>query len=184
MRLLIFRISWHSRHNTRSALVRQLVAGEDIKSWAFESETYAIAPYDEAGRLVSLDAHELWARHLWVVKRGMAEPDNFSGRKRDEFGVPWWSWYRWIARRNSGGARVIVAAIATHNEVAINRGRSITNQHVFVLQLRSEYDVDLSYAMLGVLNSSTACFWLKQVCHDKGIGARAAVSQATPGSGS
>jgi hypothetical protein len=163
-----FPISWHSRHNTPSALVRQLVAGKDIKSWVFESETYAIAPYDEAGRLVSLDAYERWARHLWVVKRGMAEPDNFSGRKRGEFGVPWWSWYRWIARRNSGGARVIVAAIATHNEVAINCGRSITNQHVFVLQLRSEYNVDLSYAMLGVLNSSTACFWLKQVCHDKG----------------
>ncbi len=163
-----FPISWHSRHNTPSALVRQLVAGKDIKSWAFESETYAIAPYDEAGRLVPLDAYERWARHLWVVKRGMAEPDNFSGRKRGEFGVPWWSWYRWIARRNSGGARVIVAAIATHNEVAINCGRAITNQHVFVLQLRSEYDVDLSYAVLGVLNSSTACFWLKQVCQPKG----------------
>ena len=23
-------------------------------------------------------------------------------------------------------------------------------------------------ALLGVLNSSTACFWLKQVCHKKG----------------
>jgi hypothetical protein len=111
-----FPVSWHSRHNTPSALVRQLVAGKDIKSWAFESETYAIAPYDEAGRLVPLDTYEHWARHLWVVKRGMAEPDNFSGRKRGEFGVPWWSWYRWIARRNSGGPRLIIAAIATHNE--------------------------------------------------------------------
>jgi hypothetical protein len=54
------------------------------------------------------------------------------------------------------------------NEVAINIGRAITNQHVFMLRLRSEYDVDLSYAVLGILNSSTACFWLKQVNHNKG----------------
>ena len=25
-------------------------------------------------------------------------------------------------------------------------------------------------ALVGVLNSSTACFWLKQVCYDKGAG--------------
>ncbi len=163
-----FQMSWHSRHDTPSALVRQLVAGKDIKSWAFESETYAIAPYDEAGSLMPLDTYKCWARHLWMVRRSMGEPADFSGRSRREAGVPWWSWYRWIARRNSGGSRIIVAAIATHNEVAINRGRAITNQHVFALRLRSEYDLDLSDAVLGVLNSSTACFWLKQVCHDKG----------------
>jgi hypothetical protein len=165
-----FPISWHSRFDTSSAFIRQLVAGKDIRSWAFESETYAIAPYDEAGGLMPLDVHKRWARHLWMVKSSMAESDDFSGGSRHESGVPWWSWYRWIARRNSGGARIIVAKIATHNEVTINRGRAITNQHVFSLRLRSEYEVDLSDAVLGVLNSSTACFWLKQVSQNKGAG--------------
>ncbi len=32
------------------------------------------------------------------------------------------------------------------------------------------FDEDDYYDLLGVLNSSVACFWLKQVSHDKGNG--------------
>jgi Domain of unknown function (DUF7008) len=43
------------------------------------------------------------------------------------------------------------------------------NRHAPVIKLSEGVSEDDHLALLGVLNSSTACFWLKQVCHDKGI---------------
>lgn len=44
------------------------------------------------------------------------------------------------------------------------------NRHAPVIQLREGASEDDHLALLGVLNSSTACFWLKQVSQNKGNG--------------
>src|SRR5690606_31665393 len=45
-------------------------------------------------------------------------------------------------------------------------GTMLTNSHAPVIAFECE---NAMLRALGLLNSSTACFWLKQVCHDKGI---------------
>src|SRR5690606_36251082 len=45
------------------------------------------------------------------------------------------------------------------------------NRTAPVIKLPEEAGEDGHLELLGVLNSSTACFWLKQVCHNKGNGA-------------
>ncbi|MGH3275961.1 MAG: BREX-2 system adenine-specific DNA-methyltransferase PglX [Streptosporangiaceae bacterium] len=163
-----FPLAWHKRHGTPPSFVRPLIPGKEIKSWRFEPQIYALTPYSPDGELVQIDTSQQWSQQLWTAKRSMQELSDFSGRSRRDSAIPWWSWYHWINSRNSGGDRIIVAKISTHNEAAINSRDTVTNQHVFVLQLAERYDGDTSGALLGVLNSSTACFWLKQVSHDKG----------------
>lgn len=37
-----------------------------------------------------------------------------------------------------------------------------------MIKLPAEAKKDQHLELIGVLNSSAACFWMKQVCHDKG----------------
>ena len=58
--------------------------------------------------------------------------------------------------------------VATHNHFALDRGGKVFNQTAPVIKLPECATEDDHLALLGVLNSSTACFWLKQVCQIKG----------------
>lgn len=61
-----------------------------------------------------------------------------------------------------------MAFVATHNHFVMDRGGKVFNRHAPVIRLRDGTSEDDHLALLGLLNSSTACFWLKQVSHNKG----------------
>ena len=63
---------------------------------------------------------------------------------------------------------IAFAEVATHNHFVLDRGGKVFKQTAPVIKLPEGASEDDHLALLGVLNSSTACFWLKQVCHDKG----------------
>jgi hypothetical protein len=58
--------------------------------------------------------------------------------------------------------------VATHNHFALDRGGKVFKQTAPVIKLPETATEDEHLSLLGVLNSSTACFWLKQVCQPKG----------------
>ena len=72
--------------------------------------------------------------------------------------------------------------MATHNHFVLDRGGKVFKQSAPVIKLPAGASEDDHLALLGVLNSSTACFWLKQVSHNKGgRGVRARRSRAERG---
>ncbi|SCG34783.1 BREX-2 system adenine-specific DNA-methyltransferase PglX [Micromonospora humi] len=156
--------NWHRRFGTPQAWIRDLVAGKNIDEWAAISDVSAISPYeDDAGRLMRLDTSRPWARHFWLARQQLRSLTNFSGDARS---VPWWAWYQWSNRRTSAPRVVCLAKIATHNRAFLNRSGYVTNQHVHAaVPLGGESE---ALGILALINSSTGCFWLKQVSHDKG----------------
>lgn len=60
--------------------------------------------------------------------------------------------------------------VSTHNHFALDRGGKVFKQTAPVIKLPGGASEGRHLELLGVLNSSAACFWLKQVCHDKGNG--------------
>src|SRR5690606_26941732 len=65
---------------------------------------------------------------------------------------------------------IAFAFVATHNHFVLDRGGKVFKQSAPVIKLPEGASEDEHLELLGVLNSSTACFWLKQVCHGKGNG--------------
>jgi hypothetical protein len=63
-----------------------------------------------------------------------------------------------------------MAFVATHNHFVLDRGGKVFNRSAPVIKLPEGAGEDDHLALLGVLNSSTACFWLKQVSQNKGNG--------------
>jgi hypothetical protein len=63
---------------------------------------------------------------------------------------------------------ITFAFVATHNHFALDRGGKIFNKSALLIKLplgRTEED---HFRFLSLLNSSTACFWLKQLSHNQG----------------
>jgi hypothetical protein len=58
--------------------------------------------------------------------------------------------------------------VATHNHFVLDRGGKVFNRLAPIIKLPAGATVDDHLALIGLLNSSTACFWMKQVFHNKG----------------
>ena len=109
-----------------------------------------------------------WGRYLWPLRMASEEMVSFDKKTRRELGEPWWSWYRWIPDRFRSSLGIAFAFIGTHNHFAFDRGGKVFNQTAPVIKLPPQASEDEHFSMLGLLNSSTSCFWMKQVCFPKG----------------
>jgi hypothetical protein len=70
---------------------------------------------------------------------------------------------------------ITFAFVATHNHFVLDRGGKVFKQSAPVIRLPEGASEDDHLGLLGVLNSSTACFWMKQNSHNKGEGGGARV---------
>jgi hypothetical protein len=87
---------------------------------------------------------------------------------RKQCGDPWWTWYRWVPSKYAQPLSITFAEIATHNHFVLDRGGKVFKQTAPVIKLPAGATEDDHLALLGLLNSSTACFWMQQMCHNKG----------------
>ena len=63
---------------------------------------------------------------------------------------------------------IAFAFVATHNHFVLDRGGKVFNASAPIIKLPADATEDDHLALLGLLNSSTACFWMKQTFHNKG----------------
>ncbi|WP_105973301.1 BREX-2 system adenine-specific DNA-methyltransferase PglX [Streptomyces geranii] len=149
---------WFARHPDSAGLSLSMVTGETVRDWRAEVSTEMLAPYhrDDSPRL--LDLRTSWGRHLWTM-RGILQA---APGAREPFQTgPWWTWRRWSPGANRGLV-ITFAAMASHNHFAVASAERAYNRTAPVLRLSPAGGEDENIALLGVLNSSTVCFWLKQ----------------------
>ncbi|WP_051363051.1 BREX-2 system adenine-specific DNA-methyltransferase PglX [Amycolatopsis thermoflava] len=174
--------SWGARYVAAPELSRTLVTGEYLRDWRVASDEIAVTPYGFDLELLPLDMGATWGRHLWRFRRVLHALTGFGGISRMESGEPWWGWYRWIPSRYRSRRLICFASVATHNQFVLASNKFAFNRHAPVIKLPEGASEDDHLALLGVLNSSTACFWLKQVSHNKGnsVDSRGARTTAVP----
>ncbi|GEL17293.1 BREX-2 system adenine-specific DNA-methyltransferase PglX [Pseudonocardia asaccharolytica] len=145
----------------------QFAIGAEIRDWAHETDLYAVFPYSangERGRLTSAAFHLLWPNRVLLLKRRA-----LSGYHIDR-GLDWFVYSDFHPPRWQASRLIAFAEVTTHNHFVLDRGGKVFKQTAPVIKLPAEASEDDHLALLGVLNSSTACFWLKQVCTQKGGG--------------
>jgi len=153
-----------------------LVLGEDIRDMAI-IPSQAVFPYDESSnlvpynRLVAADVRWLWPRRSVLASYVM------FGKSKIQRGVAWYEWGYLIPDRLRTPLSITFAEIATHNHFVLDRGGRVFKQTAPVIKLPPGAGEARHLELLAVLNSSTGCFWLQQVCHNKGRpGAEAAAA--------
>ncbi len=146
--------------------VRPLVVGDAVRDWSLSSDEHALFPY-EAEAIVPLAQMPELARWLWPTRTVLGNRATFGKSTYFEEGRPWWAWHQ-IAIRRAAGLTITFPLVATHNHFVLDRGGKVFNRHAQVLKLRTGASEDEYLGLIGLLNSSTACFWCQQVMHNKG----------------
>jgi hypothetical protein len=159
---------WLHRNSVPATMARALITGETVRNWGLTDDSQVLVPYDADQCSVAFDIRTRWGRHLWTLRRVLLSTTGFGGQTRGETGESWWTWYRWVPERYATPLSLAFASVATHNHFVLDRGGKVFNRHAPVIKLPESATEDDHLALLGVLNSSTACFWLKQVSHNKG----------------
>ena len=156
------------RHGIRREEVRSFVEGDSIRDWNWSGELCAIFPYDGDFNHVIPTGKTL--RHFWPYRTNLSNSKMFGGRTKVEDGLHWTEFGRLTSSKLKTSFTITFAFVATHNHFVLDRGGKVFNRTAPVIKLTTNASEDDHLGLLGLLNSSTACFWLKQVCFNKGLG--------------
>ena len=149
-----------------------VVLGEGVRDYLIDSPTWTFFPYDQQGtKRLPTDA---FFRNIWPMRTVMANRVDYQ-QTLAERGLRWYDHSMFFAKRFRIPLSVAFAFVATHNHFVLDRGKKVFKQSAPVVKLPEGATEDDHLALLGVLNSSTACFWLKQNSHNKGEGGGARV---------
>ncbi len=149
-------------------LVRDHILGEMVRDWSYEGSSAAFVPYDSDNDSLEYDFNSSWGRYLWKYRTTIGGMKSFEGKTKLERGDDWWTWSRWIPKRYAGPCSIPFAFVATHNHFVFDRGGRVFNRSAPVIKLPDDATDADHLPLVGLLNSSTACFWMKQVFHNKG----------------
>ena len=153
-----------------AAPVRSFVLGDSLRDWNQTPSQDILFPYPGDLRPVG----EGLAEVLWPWRTLLAGRSTFQGSMQDA-GLEWWEYQQFTRRTYATRLSIAFAFVATHNHFVLDRGGKVFNRSAPVIKLPADATEDDHYALLGVLNSSVACFWLKQNSHNKGEGGGARV---------
>ncbi|KAF4405361.1 BREX-2 system adenine-specific DNA-methyltransferase PglX [Streptomyces lycii] len=142
---------------------RTLVTGDVLRDWLANADSTVLWPYRGECVDLSLQSTFLFWPYRSTLRTGLT-----FGKTREDRGMSWHEHIMLSWGRTKANALISFAFVATHNHFVLDRGGKVFNRSAPVIKLPEATSEEKHLELLGVLNSSAACFWLKQVSHDKG----------------
>lgn len=139
--------------------------GDGLRDYALSVPVRTFFPYSPLGERRGIEPTE--ESFLWPNRTALRERMDF-GEKPEERGLRWFDHSMFFPRRFRAPLSIAFAFVATHNHFVLDRGGKVFKQSAPVIKLSEGASEDEYLELMGVLNSSTACFWLKQVSQGKG----------------
>ena len=144
---------------------RPLVVGECVRDWGIAIQAKVLYPYDHQ---FNPKQDSEYPDALIRLKSLLGSRRTFSKETYIQAGRHWADYHQFSKRRLSDEMSIGFAFVSTHNHFVLDRGGKVFKQSAPVIKLPATATVDDHLALLGPLNSSTACFWMKQVFYPKG----------------
>jgi hypothetical protein len=145
-----------------------LVKGEDVRDWMPSSDEAVFFPYDASLRPWPLIPQTEAFGWFWNLRTNLWNRSTFGGGTYLSAGRPWFDYHQFPVARARIPLSLSFAFVTTHNHFVFDRSGKAFNRTAPVAKLPISASEDDHLGLLGLLNSSTACFWLRQVCHNKG----------------
>ena len=150
--------------------VRELVVGEGVRDFQFNKVVQVRNPYRDKENRVAVDEDsDLVQRSLWQHRTLLANRVIF-GKTIVQNEKHWYCHLENYSRKLQNPLGIAFSFVATHNHFVLDRDGRLFNRTSPVIKMPKKADIDDHLNLLGVLNSSTACFWLKQISQSKGNG--------------
>ncbi|MEV7731038.1 BREX-2 system adenine-specific DNA-methyltransferase PglX [Streptomyces sp. NPDC088921] len=141
--------------------LRPLMVGEVVRDWGASPEEAIWFPYAKELQVGDL------AVDLWPYRRVLQARRTFQGDMAAA-GLQWWDYMQYTASAYRTPLSITFPFVATHNHFSLDRGGKVFKQTAPVIKLREGATEQEHLQLIGLLNSSTAGFWLKMVSYPKG----------------
>ncbi len=155
--------TWDRRHVERNS-IRPLGIGDAVRDWRFYEVSWALYPYDDKGDFIGANSAE---PYFWYYRTHLVSGIYFNQTKEAR-GLDWRDYAVLVKDKLTRPESISFGEVATHNHFVLDRGGKVFNRTAPVIKLPATATEDDHLGLLGLLNSSTACFYLKQVCFPKG----------------
>jgi Nuclease-related domain/N-6 DNA Methylase len=145
-------------------VLRPALSGQSIRAWGATPVVVCIAPYErDSDALRPADRGARWWRFLWRYRATLG-----SRRFGDRSVELWWAWSRWTSRPGAAPS-IALPRVWRHVEAAVVTDDAVLAMTVVGVELKGGRSQDDLFAVLGFLNSSTVCHWMKRISHPKGL---------------
>lgn len=148
--------------------LRVMVTGDELRDWTHTNGDASLFPYDTNFQPVDLLAIPTLHDYMWTYRTCLSNNKMFGKQTKVEAGLNWWEFGRLTAHKLKTPLTITFAFVATHNHFVLDRGGKVFKQSAPVIKLPTGASEDDHLGLLGLLNSSVACFWCQQIMHNKG----------------
>jgi hypothetical protein len=153
------------RHRFSPSEMALYAQGDDIKHWTVATNWEAVLPYETEKYSPALSA--IGQRFLWPAKAVLRNRVWFR-KTQDQRGLSWFEFGFVSKDLLASRQNIVFAFVSSHNNFAFLRELRVLNRSSPSLRLSKSATVDDHLSILGLLASSIACFWMKQVFFPKG----------------
>ena len=143
-----------------------IAEGDVVRDWCANTDLHVLWPYSDHGIDLPSDQTIDHRRGLWSYRTSLKDRKAF-GVPVERKGLRWWDLREVYRSRLERSLTIAFAEITTHNHFILDRGGKVFKQTAPVIKLPAGSSEDEHLGLLGLLNSSVGCFWLKQVCFPK-----------------
>ncbi|MGW7364129.1 BREX-2 system adenine-specific DNA-methyltransferase PglX [Streptomyces sp. NPDC054841] len=157
-------------HNAETKFTKRIGVGDEVRDYTLAPGSYIIHPYDKSRAIASLSSMPNIQRILWPNRSELGNRSTFGGRTYFTEGRNWWEWHQLPKDKDTHSWSINFAFVATHNHFLIDRDDNSFTRTAPVIKLQKGATEEEHVRLLGLLNSSTAGFWLKMVSQSKGNG--------------
>ncbi len=148
--------------------LKPFAIGEEVRDWNVAPGEHVLFPYDEHIQTATAESIPRMLQFMWRWRSVLEDRKVFGGETYRSVGKPWFEFGQIPADRYKTPLSITFAFVATHNHFVLDRGGKVFNRTAPIIKLPEGATEDEHLALLAYLNSSTACFWMKQVCQNKG----------------
>lgn len=150
--------------------VRPIHPGEEIRDFALRGQEFVIFPYKaDSLELIGYPKSSPEWRYFASFESELGDRPTFSGTFAEDGRKPY-QFHQLPVERAKNPKSIAYPEIATHGHFVFDPNGCAFNQKGPLLKLRSTATADEHHLIAGLLNSSAALFWLKQICFNKGAG--------------
>jgi hypothetical protein len=139
---------------------RRVLEGEIVRDWSIAPGLLAWYPY------TSEAANSAMHNRLWPLRARLAQRSTFQGVMADA-GLEWYEYMQHTPSAYRHPLSITFAEVETRNHFVLDRGGAVVTQTAPVIKFPPTIDEEEHLSVVGLLNSSAICFWLKQVCQGK-----------------
>ncbi|MGW1458336.1 BREX-2 system adenine-specific DNA-methyltransferase PglX [Streptomyces albidoflavus] len=153
------------RHRVPDSHIRNFHGGISIRDWQKNDGIGTIFPYVNESRKADIpDAVE---RILWASRTPLRLRRALSGTQEEQ-GLTWFEYSSFNPRRYWAKFLIAFPFVATHSTFTLRRDDDGFIRTAPVIKMKEGATEEEHVQLLGLLNSSTAGYWLKTVSQGKG----------------